>query len=463
MNLRVIESQWTPFINTVCHRHDVETAGVILAERLHGGEALFAHHLITVPDEGYLIRRSDQLRLDPIALNRIIRPARDGGLSVITVHTHPGTNRPWFSAADDSGDSRLMPSFFHQMPGPHGSMVIAGNTGLPAGRVWSEEGIKSELRARIVGSTLRIPRGDGIFEENTLWFDRQILALGAAGQEVLRNIHVVIVGLGGTGSVAFVQLAHLGVGRITVVDGDRVERSNVSRILGATTQDAGSTFKVDVAARYAERLGLGTQVHCLRGHLGKEVSAADIEGCDIALSCVDTHLPRALLNRLSYEKAVPLIDMGSAFRVDAGGRVLAGAGRVVIVGPGRPCLGCWGHIDPNRIRIESLSETDRTREIADGYIDGAEVPQPSVVAFNTAVAGTAVVELLRLVTEFAGLDDPPMRLSFDFATGTVRRNRLARAGHCRICLPEPVPQDTLTFSAEDESSALHPQADEMIG
>jgi ThiF family len=156
-----------------------------------------------------------------------------------------------------------------------------------------------------------------------------------------------------------------------------------------------------VAARYAERLGLRTEVRCLKGHFGKDISPEEIEGCDLVLSCVDRHLPRALLNRLSYEKAIPLIDMGSAFRVDASGRITAGSGRVVMVGPGRRCLACWGHIDPNRIRIESLSESDRAREVADGYIDGAEIAQPSVIAFNTAVAGAAVIELMRLVTAFA--------------------------------------------------------------
>ncbi len=463
MKLRVTESQWKSFIDGLRARSDVETAGIILAERLHGGEVLLARHMVEMPPDGYLIRRSDQLRLDPITLNRIIRPARDGGLSVITVHTHPGTTHPWFSDADDRGDARLMPSLFHQTAGPHGSVVTAGDTGLAAGRVWSEDGEKRELGIRIVGHTLRIFPQTSLPAENLAWFDRQRLALGPAGQEALRGLHVAIVGMGGTGSVVFLQLAHLGIRRITVIDGDRVGASNVSRILGATANDAGRTWKVDVAARYAERLGVGTEVRCLRGHLGQDVPPEEIEGCDLVLSCVDRHLPRALLNRLSYDKAVPVIDMGSAFRVNSEGKIVAGAGRVVVVGPGRPCLACWGHIDPNRMRIESLSETDRARGVADGYIDGAEVAQPSVVAFNTAVAGAAVVELMRLVTEFAGADDPPMRLSFDFETGTVRRNRLPQGYGCRICLRKSVEGSTLTDSVHNNSDGLAISADEVIG
>jgi len=449
MKLRVLESRWTPFINSLIERTDVETAGFILAERLCGGHVLFARHLIAMPETGYIIRRADQLRLDPVALNRVIHPARDAGLSVITVHTHPHTDRPWFSAADDHGDARLMPSLFNQTPGPHGSIVIAGETGQAAGRVWLEDGRKSELEMRIVGRLLRIHPPASAHEDLAPWFDRQRLALGKAGQNILRRLHVLVIGLGGTGSVCFAQLAHLGVGKITVVDADRVEHSNVSRIIGATTQDVDRAFKVDVAARYAKNLALGTQVSCIVGHLGKEVSIEHIEECDVALSCVDRHLPRALLNRLSYKAAIPLIDMGSAFRVDRDGCIVGGAGRVVISGPGRPCLACWGHIDPDRTRIESLSAIERAGQIREGYIDGADVTQPSVISFNTAVAGSAVVELLRLVTGFAGTADLPMRLSFDFTNGTVRRNRLPEGTGCGICLPEYATKDTINLNRGD--------------
>jgi hypothetical protein len=433
MILRAIETQWTPFIAALCSRDDVETAGVILAEKLEAGDVLLARHLVEIPEEGYLIRKRDHLRLDPVTLNRIVRPARDLGLSIITIHTHPNTQQPWFSTADDQGDSRLIPSFLSQTPGPHGSLVVAGATQVTAGRVWSDNGEKLDLQTRVVGKSLHLHSGE-MLAASGAWFDRQRLALGEGGQTILRNLHVVVVGLGGTGSVVAVQLAHLGVARITLIDGDWVEQSNVSRILGATTNDVGHSWKVDVVARYIEGLGLGTQVRCLRGHLGPDISLTEVEPSDVAFSCVDKHLPRAVLNRASYDKAIPLIDMGSAFRVDATGQITAGVGRVVVVGPGRPCLACWGHIDPNRMRVEALSPADRAQEIADGYIQGAEVAQPSVIAFNTTVAGAAVVEFLRLATKFAGTDNPPMRLSFDFEAGTVRRNSLPQESRCKICL-----------------------------
>lgn len=433
MKLKILASDWHPFVDTLCARSDVESAGIILAERLDDG-VLVARQLRPLSDSAYAIRERDRIRIDPVAFNRLVRPARERALSVLTVHTHPGADEAWFSTADDLGDSVLMPSLFTQMDGPHGSLVIATNSRAVSARAWNAPEKPVAVALHIVGKALRVFALDDEQPEPQ-YFDRQRLALGDAGQRVLRQLHVGIVGLGGTGSVTFAQLVHLGVGHITVIDGDLVETTNISRILGARATDAGTTWKVDVAARYAANVGLGTTVTIHHGHLGTDISPNVLGDCDAAFSCVDTHLPRALLNRLAYAKAILLFDMGSAFRI-AAGTPMEGAGRVVIAGPGRPCLACWGHIDPNRIRIESLPPDERLRQQAEGYIAGADVPQPSVVAFNTQVAGAAVIEFLRCVTEFAGADDPPDRLSFDFGNGSVRRNRLAGDIRCAICRSE---------------------------
>jgi hypothetical protein len=128
-----------------------------------------------------------------------------------------------------------------------------------------------------------------------------------------------------------------------------------------------------------------------------------------------------------------VIDLGTAFRVDESALMTGAAGRVVVLGPGRPCLACWGHLDADRLRIESLPAEEREKEIQEGYIDGADEPQPSVIAFNTMVAGAGVIEALRLLTGFAVGGVPPARLSFSFLEGVVKRNNLLANTRCRIC------------------------------
>jgi hypothetical protein len=227
------------------------------------------------------------------------------------------------------------------------------------------------------------------------------------------------------------QLAHLGIGEMVLIDGDIVEASNLSRVAGANEADVGCTYKVDVAARYAAALGF-SRIETIPEFLGPQHEAL-LAGCDVVISCVDRQTPRALLNRVAYRYLVTVIDLGVAFRVNEEGTMIGDAGRVVILGPDRPCLACWGHLDPHALRIEALSPEERETGIQMGYIDGAVEVQPSVVAFNTFVAGAGAMELMRLVTGFAGTEHPPLRMEFSFSAGTVRRNTVARNAKCTIC------------------------------
>ncbi|MDX2019062.1 MAG: ThiF family adenylyltransferase [Deltaproteobacteria bacterium] len=434
MILKIGEDAWSSFISDMLARLDVETAGLLFARKLAAMErdVLVVERAFVVPEPAYVIRAHDQIRIDPVALNRLTRPARDHGWSVFTVHTHPGAGSAQFSWADDQGDARLMPAFAARIPGvDHGSVVLAAPA-MAAARCFDHSGSPSAVGLRTVGATIRT-LGTGLPTKANAWFHRQALALGEQGQAALRLSRVGIVGLGGTGSLVAAQLAHLGVGELVLLDADVVEDSNVPRIVGARLKDAGHARKVDVATRYIDELGLSVKHQAVPRALAGEAELALLRGCDVVFSCVDTHSPRALLNRLAYDALVPVIDMGTAFRVDDSGALIGDSGRVVVVGPGKPCLACWGHLDPERIRVEALSQAEREEEVRAGYIEGAGVAQPSVIAFNAAVASAAVIEFLRIVTGFAASAPPPQRLAFSFSDGTVRRNRLAGSSACTIC------------------------------
>ena len=431
MKLRISETLWASLRAQLFVRNDVETAGLMLVEanKTPGGTVGLVREAFALPENAYTIRRRDQISIDPVALNRLTRPARDRGWGVFTIHTHPGASAAWFSHADDAGDARLMPSLACQMPNaPHGSLVVVDN-GHVVARSFESNGATEAMEVRTVGKTLSTPNSTPVQSE--AWFARQELALGRSGQARLRQVRVAVIGLGGIGSVVTMQLAHLGVGELVLIDGDVVEASNLSRIVGARQDDVARTAKVEVARRYAESLGF-SRVETIPNYLGTEHEAL-LASCDVIFSCVDRQLPRALLNQIAYRYLVPTIDLGTVFRVDESGFMTSDAGRVVVIGPGRPCLSCWGHIDPHALRIESLAATDREALAREGYIEGAHEAQPSVMAFNTLVAGAGVMEFMRLVTAFAGAQSPPNRMAFSFSEGTVKRNALVGNGECRIC------------------------------
>src|SRR5580658_619451 len=244
MKLRIAEDRWTALCQQLLARKDVESAGPLIGEPIAtpAGTVVVVQDAAAIADAAYLVRRRDQLSIDPVALNRLTRPARDRGWSIFTVHNHPGASEPWFSAADDAGDARLMPSLNGQIPNaPHGSVVLVDN-GRVAARMFDSNAVSWPIDLQVVGRTLATANAQDEADEQ--WFARQALALGARGQGALRRLRVGIVGLGGIGSLVSLQLAHLGVGELVLLDGDLVEASNLSRIAGATKDDVGRSHQV---------------------------------------------------------------------------------------------------------------------------------------------------------------------------------------------------------------------------
>ena len=194
-----------------------------------------------------------------------------------------------------------MPSMRCQMPGvPHGSLVLVDN-GSVAARVFDEHALSSPIDLQVVGPTLATASRCNAADEP--WFARQALALGARGQAALRRLRVAVIGLGGIGSLVSLQLAHLGIGELVLLDGDLIEASNLSRIAGATMHDLGR-YKVDIAARYAESVGLVRSIERYDAFIGPEHESL-LAGCDLIVCCVDRQTPRALLNRIAYRWLSP--------------------------------------------------------------------------------------------------------------------------------------------------------------
>lgn len=84
-------------------------------------------------------------------------------------------------------------------------------------------------------------------------YERQILFLGNKFQQKLKEKSVAIVGLGGLGSAVAYYLVAAGVGKIKLIDKDKVELSNLNRQILYTTEDVGK-FKVEAACEKLSRL-----------------------------------------------------------------------------------------------------------------------------------------------------------------------------------------------------------------
>jgi molybdopterin/thiamine biosynthesis adenylyltransferase len=387
-----------------------ETAGVIVAGIAADPDeqTLFARSIEWVPDACYLRREHDILEIASAGFVPALKQAAEDRATALFLHTHPGAS-PQPSKRDDGVDAALTPVFrLRTGQSLYGSVILGGDPDSPrfSGRVFDGEREESITRLRVVGPRLHLLTSDDRNEEAAV-FDRQIRAFGSAGQRVLRGLHAGVVGLGGTGSAVFEQLVRLGVGRITAIDDDIITISNVTRIHESGAADVNAS-KVDLAAKAAERIGLGTNVNTVFGRITDESVAKALRHCDVVFGCTDDNRGRAILSRMAYWYLLPVID--TAFLVDVDdGDVRGLFGRVTTVVPGVPCLMCRRRIDPAALQAEALPSDERERLAAEGYVPGLGEPDPSVGAFTTLAAMYGIIELLQRIFGF-GRQPPPSEL-----------------------------------------------------
>jgi tRNA threonylcarbamoyladenosine dehydratase len=148
-------------------------------------------------------------------------------------------------------------------------------------------------------------------------FDRIARLLGLPAMERLARSHVAVFGMGGVGSFAAEALARSGVGRLTLVDGERICETNVNRQLHALDGALGR-FKVDAMA---ERLRLIAPASLVeeRAEFYDEASSARLlaPDLDFVVDAIDTVVPKLHLLATCVSRSLPVVSaMGAARRLD---------------------------------------------------------------------------------------------------------------------------------------------------
>jgi adenylyltransferase/sulfurtransferase len=167
-----------------------------------------------------------------------------------------------------------------------------------------------------------------------LRYSRHLLLneLGPDAQERFAASHAVIVGVGGLGNPSSQFLASAGVGRITLVDADRVDLTNLQRQILFAMDDVGAT-KVEAAARRLETINPGPDYVCVTKRVAQQELDALAAEADVVLDCTDNFATRHAINRACVAARVPLVS-GAAIRFD---------GQVAVFDvrdPASPCYHC---------------------------------------------------------------------------------------------------------------------------
>lgn len=158
-------------------------------------------------------------------------------------------------------------------------------------------------------------------------YARQLILpdVGAAGQARLRDSSVLIIGAGGLGSPLSLYLAAAGVGRLRIVDPDRVERSNLHRQV-VHRDDSIGEFKVESAARTLSALNPYVRIESRAVALDDTNADALAENMDVLVDGADNFAARHHLNDAAIRSGKPLV-YGAVHRFD---------GQASVFWPGRP-------------------------------------------------------------------------------------------------------------------------------
>lgn len=423
MELRFQDGDASRIIGELVGR-ETERCAVMLAFRvvLPEMDRLVVSSLDFPADQNYSDRSLISAQLKPEYIAQIGKKAARQNLSAIFVHSHPGSAPPEFSKIDDDGEAHLARFLSVRAPDTvHGAVVVSAG-GWCARRL----GEKTPMRVVSVGPQLQVlfDAEDGSDLPSSK-FDRQVRALGAAGQKYLESLTVAIVGLGGTGSIAAEQLAYLGVRKFIFIDPDRIETTNLNRVVGAHLSDV-NRFKTDVAAELVTGITPGAVCTSIVGDVTRTAIARELRSADFIFSCTDSHGSRAVIQQIAYQYLVPCVDMGSIITARAG-QIAGIHGRIQALAPRLPCFTCCGLLDSEEVRRDMMNAEERSR---DQYIQGAYEPAPAVISINGTVTSMAITMFLAMVV---GVPSAARHLIYDARPPSLRAVSFTSNPNCYVC------------------------------
>ncbi|MEO6091606.1 MAG: HesA/MoeB/ThiF family protein [Novosphingobium sp.] len=232
--------------------------------------------------------------------------------------------------------------------------------------------------------------------------------VGGAGQVALASAHVVMIGCGGIGSPALQYLAGAGVGRLTLVDSDVVEESNLQRQTIFASGDIGAS-KAELAALWVRRFDPAIAVRAMVARIDRANAAGIVASASLVLDGCDNFATRLAVSDACVAARVPLT---SAALGRFQGQVANFAGHL----PEQPCYRCFVG--------DAFDAEDCDSCAADGVLG----------AMAGMVGSFAAMHAIRvLLAGHAALGDPQWgRLHLlDGLTPALRTLRIAKDPDCK--------------------------------
>jgi len=241
---------------------------------------------------------------------------------------------------------------------------------------------------------------------------------GVEGQQRLKAGSVLVVGAGGLGAPLAMYLAAAGVGRLGLVDFDRVDVSNLQRQLLYDTRDIGRP-KLEAAAQRLAALNPGVRVECHDARLSSENALEILRGYDVIADGTDNFATRYLVNDACALLGRPNV-YGSVFRFE---------GQVAVFDAARgPCYRCLYPDPPPPGLVPSCAEG-------------------GVLGVLPGVIGT--LQAIEVLKQLAGIGEPLVGrlMVFDALAMRFRELRIRKDPACPLCGEHPTVRELVDYDA----------------
>ncbi|NRA55899.1 MAG: HesA/MoeB/ThiF family protein [Gammaproteobacteria bacterium] len=193
-------------------------------------------------------------------------------------------------------------------------------------------------------SSLSSQEPSSLSSQEFIRYSRQIMLdqWGEAKQLKLGQAHVVIIGAGGLANIAASYLAGAGIGRLSIIDEDEVELSNLPRQIAFDLDSIENSKVYELANRLREQND-HIEIISFHQYLDPANIGKLVRDCDLVLDCTDNTVTRHLVNRHCVEQKLPLLSAS----------VAGWHGQLLLVDPEQPQWGCYHCLFP---QISSAKE-----------------------------------------------------------------------------------------------------------
>ena len=150
------------------------------------------------------------------------------------------------------------------------------------------------------------------------WLERTELLLGEENVNKLKQANVLVVGLGGVGAYTAEQLCRAGVGKLTIVDGDVIEASNINRQLPALTSTIGK-LKTEILAERFMDINPELELTVITDYINGDKTAELVKSqpFDYVVDAIDTLAPKVFLIYHAMQQGLKLVSsMGAGGKLD---------------------------------------------------------------------------------------------------------------------------------------------------